>query len=85
MAGRCFNDLFLAGIVFTVFVVWRVGFGVPAGWGSGSGRRGSGFRPAVGFRVRRFGVEMKPSLGTKNPNSDHEADDDDERRGEVPG
>ena len=67
MAGRCFNDLFLAGIVFTVFVVWRVGFGVPAGWGSGSGRRGSGFRPAVGFRVRRFGVEMKPSLGTKNP------------------
>ena len=67
MAGRCFNDLFLAGIVFTVFVVWRVGFGVPAGWGSGSGRRGSGFRPAVGFRVRRFGVERKPSLGTKNP------------------
>ena len=28
---------------------------------------GFGFRPAVGFRVRRFGVEMKPSLGTKNP------------------
>ena len=35
--------------------------------GSGSGRWGFGFRPAVGFRVRRFGVERKPSLGTKNP------------------
>ena len=28
---------------------------------------GFGFRPAVGFCVRRFGVEMKPSLETKNP------------------
>ena len=28
---------------------------------------GSGFRPAIGFRARRFGVEMKPSLGIKNP------------------
>ena len=49
-----------------------LGSGFPAGWGSGSGRPpGSGFRPAVGFRdgfrVRRFGVMMKPSLGTKNP------------------
>ena len=49
-----------------------LGSGFPAGWGSGSGRPpGSGFRPAVGFRVgfrvRRFGVIMKPSLGTKNP------------------
>ena len=65
VAGRCFKDLGPAGIAFTVFVVWRVGFGVPAGWGSGSGR--TGLRPAVGFRVRRFGVEMKPSLGTENP------------------
>ena len=48
----CFKDhLFLAGIVFTVLVVWRVGFGFrPVGFG---------FRPAVGFRFRRFGVEKE--------------------------
>ena len=45
MAGRCFKDLFLAGIVLTVLVVSRC-VRVPAGWvrvpaggGSGSGRR----------------------------------------------
>ena len=49
MAGRMLNSswcyfapIVIVAIVVTVIVVWRVGFG---------------FRPAVGFRFRRFGVE----------------------------
>ena len=67
-----------------------LGSGFPAGWGSGSGRPpGSGFRPAVGFRVgfrvRRFGVIMKPSLGTKNPQQTPKPMMTMKRSREVPG
>ena len=48
------DHLFLAYIVFTVLVVWRVGFG--------SGRR-------LGFVSGASGSRRKPSLGIRNPDA----------------